>query len=164
MRTLMNTELRKHVLDVVNNLESVGEIEISFVISSDSSLPVKIFARGYMENSYESNDYFGAFLKLRKDLEEKGSFLACRGCLKTVLPSGMSRDWSGGLTATEIDEKTLEATSVYIFESIDENQYADLCTYCDQVEYKKFFIENNKEKLIERTKKYDDESKKKYGY
>lgn len=110
---------------------------------------------GFLSKNYQLGDHFDNFLALRADLEAQEILLACKGCLKNVFPSGMSRSMSFGLTAYETDEATLETEPVCIYQPIVQNEYKDLMTYEQQVIYRKKFLEDNKARFIERNKLYE---------
>jgi len=158
----MNENIKNYNLSVIKGVEAIDQLNIAVDLNSNDIYKTKVI--GVLDKVYLGNDYFDVFLKIRADLEKLSLFLASKGCLKNVMPSGMSRDWSEGLTAYQLDEATLESTQVDIYAPVFESEYQNLCSYIQQVEYKKAFMKKNKERFIERNKKLEIDLKKKYGY
>lgn len=69
--------------------------------------------------SAEAEDYFEAFCRIRKKLEEEGIIPFCYGASLDVYPSRMSREMSQGKTAykTEIGKPARRENIVQIFEA-----------------------------------------------
>ena len=65
---------------------------------------VELDVGGVGKFSRKSNDYFGAFNMIRRELEKKQIRLLCWGARKDVWPSGMQRDMGAGLTAYQLLE------------------------------------------------------------
>jgi hypothetical protein len=79
---------------------------------------IELQAEGVGKFSKHSNDYFGALIKVRRELEAKGIRLLCWGARKDVWPSGMQRDMGAGMTAFQLLEdgtNNPDARSIFEF-------------------------------------------------
>ena len=83
---------------------------------------------------FAQDDYFEAFLRVRRSLEDDGCELLCKGCAVDVWPSGTSRDMGGGVRAYEMSLGKPASTSslVDIFEPDPRVRYSQVS---DQEEY-----------------------------
>jgi hypothetical protein len=87
--------------------ESVQDAELvcypryrSFFRAGASCIELQVSGIGRF--SRKSNDYFGALIHIRRELEAKQIRLLCWGARKDVWPSGMQRDMGGGMTAYQL--------------------------------------------------------------
>jgi len=78
--------------------------------------------------AFAQDDYFEAFLTVRRHLEDDGCELLCKGSAVNVWPSGMSRAMGGGIKAYELSLGKEASTSclVDIFEADPEVEYSQI--------------------------------------
>jgi hypothetical protein len=65
---------------------------------------IELQVTGVGQFSRKCNDYFGALIQIRRELEAKQVRLLCWGARKDVWPSGMQRDMGAGATAYQLLE------------------------------------------------------------
>ncbi len=73
-----------------------------------------------------ADNFFDALLELRKELEELGIHLLCKGCSKTVYPSAMQLNMGEGRQAYDLTlgKQASNNMIVDIFAPCNENEYA----------------------------------------
>ncbi len=93
------------------------------------------------KEKYIGKDYFYILCEIRIDLEKDSLFLACKGCLKYVYPSGMSSEMTQGLVAYEASMDDFSVlTKVKIFDAAEENDFKYLTTVNNQKESRRELI------------------------
>jgi len=75
-----------------------------------------------------ADNYFEALIELRKELENLGIQLLCKGCCKTVYPSAMLSNMGSGKWAyiLSLGKQASKELLVDIFESCEESDYASI--------------------------------------
>ncbi len=130
------------VVALVANGSKAGDISLSF---SRTERPARLFVennQNFLKPCYQGEDYFYALRNLRIDLEKEGYFLACKGNLTSVYPSGMSADMSNGLIAYQYENG--ELLKVNIFDDVPADQYSHLGSVENQKKLRRSLIKTRK--------------------
>lgn len=118
-----------NVLCVKDGLEMDTIIELT---ENGDCVKIK-FILGKIIIEKESETYFEALVKLRKDLEKINIKLLCKGCCKNVYPSGMILNMGTGRKAYTLSygEQARMNSLVDIFTPCSVDQYATVQQQAD---------------------------------
>ncbi|NBI73589.1 hypothetical protein D3Z50_21730 [Clostridiaceae bacterium] len=118
-----------NVLCVKDGLEMDTIIELT---ENEDCVKIK-FILGKIIIEKESETYFEALVKLRKDLEKINIKLLCKGCCKNVYPSGMILNMGTGRKAYTLSygEQARMNSLVDIFTPCSVDQYATVQQQAD---------------------------------
>lgn len=132
------------VLPVISGGKKVGDLTLGYdVVVRPATISVLASSRDLsLSSTYSGFDYFYALRDLRIDLEKTGMFLACKGVLIDVYPSGMSADMSNGLVAYCINGDLM--VQVNIFDVVPDDEFPNLSTVEAQKNKRKDFVRSGK--------------------
>jgi hypothetical protein len=140
-------------LEIIRQTEVIGSIFIYSLTSPEQKNSCEIEVTGYINKKYSGSNYYEVFLKLKEDIEENhDALVACYGSLKQFFVSGFSIDWSNGLKGYISNEVTLSHESVSPYKAVDANNYCNLVKTNEQAIYHKKFLDENRDRFIERNK------------
>jgi len=132
--------LNKNIKLINKEALPVGKASLS-IHESDQNFNILVFLDN-KKIEFSSSDYFEALKLFREYLyEEKSLFPNLKGALKSVYPSRMSRQMSGGEMAYRyvMGKQADDTDLINIFDEIDEMDYSNLVSVPNQLSnYKKW--------------------------